>query len=377
MTFIDDVRITGFSKENCHAVRRQFGSRIQYLGMQDAPRKFRPPAQKNAGAWTGTVFKVGATLITKSVSQEKWERGRGIVEALARIVGSSADGRPLLDRKQLEKETGFMNHLAMTFETISPFLKGLYLTLNSWRNGRDEGDWKVTPKRWKALLFAKLANGKISEEELDAELERSDYGDAPSSVKACMGLREDLNSLSILFEPASAPEVSIRSKNVLTIVYGFGDASGTGLGATFTCGSGFNFRIGVWGADEDPQSSNWKEFTNIVESLEEEAELGDLADAEVFMFTDNSTVEACAAKGSSSSPKLLSLVVRLFALTSKVGVKVNVFHVAGFRMIAQGTDGVSRGYLGQGVMAGDTMTLHIPIHLPSLPRVHPSILCPS
>lgn len=32
-------------------------------------------------------------------------------------------------------------------------------------------------------------------------------------------------------------------------------------------------------------------------------------------------------------------------------------------MIAQGTDGVSRGYLGQGVMAGNTMTIHIPIHL--------------
>ena len=86
------------------------------------------------------------------------------------------------------------------------------------------------------------------------------------------------------------------------------------------------------------------------------------------MFTDNSTVEACAAKGSSSSPKLLGLVTRLLALTSKVGVKVNVFHVAGTRMIAQGTDGVSRGYLGQGVMAGDTMTLHIPVHLSAIER---------
>jgi hypothetical protein len=368
VTFIDEVRITGFSKENCHAVRRQFGSRIQYLGMQDAPRKFRPPSQKSAGAWTGTVFKVGSSLITKSVSQEKWERGRGIVEALLGIVNASEDGRPQLDRKQLEKETGFMNHLAMTFETISPFLKGLYLTLNSWRNGRDEGDWKVTPKRWKALLFAKLANGKISEEELDVELERVDCGEAPALVRACTGLREDLNSLSTLFGPSAVPEVSIRSKNVVTIVYGFGDASGSGLGATFTCGSGFNFRIGVWGAEEDPQSSNWKEFTNIVESLEEEAELGHLSNSEVFMFTDNSTVEACASKGSSSSPKLLDLVVRLFALTSKVGVKVNIFHVAGTRMIAQGTDGVSRGYLGQGVMAGDTMSVHIPIHLTAVER---------
>ena len=37
-------------------------------------------------------------------------------------------------------------------------------------------------------------------------------------------------------------------------------------------------------------------------------------------------------------------------------------------MIAQGTDGVSRGYLGQGVMAGDTMTVHIPVHLSAIER---------
>ena len=368
VTFIDDVRITGYSKENCHAVRRQFAGRIQYLGMQDAPRKFRPPSQMSAGAWTGTVFKVGASLITKSVSQEKWEKGKRIVEDLARTVNESQDGRPQLDRKQLEKETGFMNHLAMTFETICPFLKGFYLTLNSWRSGRDEGDWKVTPKRWRALLFARCANGRISEEELDAELDRSISGEAPITVMGSMSLKADLASLCVLFGPEAAPEVCIRSRKVVTIVYGFGDASGTGLGATFTCGSGFNFRIGVWGAEEDSESSNWKEFTNIVEALEEEAELGHLTNSEVFMFTDNSTVEGCAAKGSSSSPKLLGLVVRLFALTSKVGVKVNVFHVAGTRMIAQGTDGVSRGYLGQGVMAGDTMTVHIPVHLSAVER---------
>jgi hypothetical protein len=82
------------------------------------------------------------------------------------------------------------------------------------------------------------------------------------------------------------------------VVYGFGDASGTGLGSTFTCGLGFTYRIGVWGDDESDQSSNWKEFTNVVESLEEEAALGHLDHSEVFMFTDNSTVESCAVKGS-------------------------------------------------------------------------------
>jgi hypothetical protein len=95
-----------------------------------------------------------------------------------------------------------------------------------------------------------------------------------------------------------------------------------------------------------------------VESLEEEAATGNLDNSEVFMFTNNSTVY----KGSSSSPKLLSLIVRLRALGTKHGKKIHIFHIAGTRMIAQGTDEVSRGYLALGIMAGEAMCSFIPIH---------------
>jgi hypothetical protein len=81
------------------------------------------------------------------------------------------------------------------------------------------------------------------------------------------------------------------------------------------------------------------------------------------MFTDNSTtVQSCAYKGLSTSPKLLSLIVRLRALGTKHGIKIHIFHVAGTRIIAQGMDGVSRGYLALGIMAGKAMCSFIPIH---------------
>ena len=368
VTFVDDVRVTGYSKANCWDVYHQFTSRVQYLGMQNAPRKFRAPSQVEAGAWTGTIFKIGADHITKTVSQEKWDKGRQMIERHSKAISTSADSRPFLDRRQLEKETGFLNHLSMTFETMVPFLKGFYLTLNSWREGRDENDWKLSPKRWKVILFAKAANGGLSDREVDMALDRHDDVTAPQLVRASPSLRGDVEALWHMLGKTEVPHVSVRSRTVLTIVYGFGDASGSGLGATFTCGNGFNFRIGVWGAEEGPESSNWKEFTNIVESLEEEAETGNLADSEVYMFTDNSTVESCAARGSSSSPKLLSLVIRLHGLMTRSGVKIHVFHVAGTRMIAQGTDGVSRGYLGQGIMAGETMVAHIPVHVSAVER---------
>jgi hypothetical protein len=94
VTFVDDVRITGYFKENCHEVHRQFASRVQYLGMQDAPKTFRPPSQMNAGEWTGTIFKITPYIISKSMSQEKWYSGRTMIEALVGEFQESASVCP-------------------------------------------------------------------------------------------------------------------------------------------------------------------------------------------------------------------------------------------------------------------------------------------
>jgi hypothetical protein len=341
---------------------------MQYLGIQDAPRKFRPPSQDQAGAWTGTIFKVTQKVITKSVSQEKWEKGRKIVEDLSRTMSSHPDERPLLNRKDLERHTGFLNHLTMTYDDMTPFLKGFYLTLNSWRPKRDPDNWKMSDKSWMQCLVAQLEVGSISELEFQNEINVHDDKGSPIDVTASTRLAGDLRSLTELLSPTEVPEVNLRSKSIVSVIYGFGDASGSGLGSTFTCGSGFSFRIGVWGPDESEQSSNWREFTNIVESLEDEGRLGYLDMSEVIMYTDNSTVEACAVKGTSTSVKLLDLVVRLRGLTSRHGCRVHIFHVAGTRMIAQGTDGESRGFLGEGIMAGEMMKTFIPIHLSALER---------
>ena len=43
------------------------------------------------------------------------------------------------------------------------------------------------------------------------------------------------------------------------------------------------------------------------------------------------------------------------------GLHVNMVWIAGTRMIAHGTDGLSRGDLTSGVMAGDSFLSHIPL----------------
>jgi hypothetical protein len=107
ITFVDDARITGFSKENSHQVHRQFTSRIQWLGMQDAPRRFRPASQVQEGALTGTIFKITRDEISKSVSQEKWNKGKAMIDHLRKLCEADVDLRPMLNRKELERETGF------------------------------------------------------------------------------------------------------------------------------------------------------------------------------------------------------------------------------------------------------------------------------
>ena len=70
---------------------------------------------------------------------------------------------------------------------------------------------------------------------------------------------------------------------------------------------------------------------------------------------DDSVVEAAMHKGNSSSEKLFDLVARLRQAELQFSRKILVTHVACTRIIAQDTDGVSRGSLKEGVDVGGGM----------------------
>ena len=152
---------------------------------------------------------------------------------------------------------------------------------------------------------------------------------APKRVRAVPRFKLDLDAMTLFFTPDSPPEVTDRVARVLYVMYGFGDASGTGFGSSIQSATGLSYRIGVWCGDEGEETSNYREFTNVIEALEEEGETGRLVDCRVFFCTDNSTVEASMYKGSSSSEKLYALVVRFHCLQSKFGVLISVSHVSG------------------------------------------------
>lgn len=367
VTFVDDLRASGYSFENAWQVARQIASRFQYLGIQDAPRKRRPSSQK-PGAWAGALFRIHPDEITKSVTQEKWDKARQILAELLAKCFDSEDSRPELNHKDLERKVGFLIHLGMTFDSFIPFLKEIYLTLNSWRTKRDENGWKMSDKRWLQFLSSQLEDGNITEEEMRSS---ADDDKAPKTVKATPGFRKAMEALNVLSDSETAPEIRVRSKHILYAIYGVGDASGKGFGSAIGLPGtpNLSIRIGVWGTREaSDNSSNWREFTNVVEALEEEAAAGRLADTEVYFCTDNSTVESAIYSGTSSSAKLLDLVIRFKALQTKYSVNAIVLHVAGTRMIACGGDGVSRGNTNEGVMSGATLLSFIPLHLTAIER---------
>jgi hypothetical protein len=89
---------------------------------------------------------------------------------------------------------------------------------------------------------------------------------------------------------------------------------------------------------------------------------------EIFLFTDNSTAESAFWKGTSGSEKLFKLALRLKHLELDYDMILHVIHVSGKRMIAQGTDGLSRADSSGGVMSGSPMEDFVPLHLGPLQR---------
>ena len=152
-------------------------------------------------------------------------------------------------------------------------------------------------------------------------------------------------------------------------MYSFADALGTGLGSSVLSKQGLRLQIGVWGGDgDDEMSSNWKEFSNVVEALEIEGSEGNLDGALLFLNSDSSTVEQVMYKGNSKSPLLHELVIRAKRLEVKYKCKILVSHVPGKRMISQGTDGLSRGIVHHDVNSITNVIENIPFHMGAVER---------
>ena len=80
---------------------------------------------------------------------------------------------------------------------------------------------------------------------------------------------------------------------------------------------------------------------------------GGLTAAEIFIYTDNFVFESCYYKGySKTSPELSDVILRLYKAAREGGLTIHVIWIAGTRMKEIGVDGLSRGDMLDGIMAG-------------------------
>jgi hypothetical protein len=174
--FVDNLQASDYLMEHAWQVARQMASRLQYLGIQVAPRKRRPLSQ-SPGAWAGAVFSTKDSRVTKLVTQEKWTKAKLMVKELLEEANGSK--RHKFSYKQLEQIRGFLCHMAMTYETLTPFLKGIYLTLVCYLPQRDADGWKMSNRKWLDHIKALVKEGKLSTEEGNDAVEAEREVQAP------------------------------------------------------------------------------------------------------------------------------------------------------------------------------------------------------
>ena len=352
---VDDLRSGGNGWTEARAASRRIASLLNWLGIQEAARKRRDPRQ-DPGPWAGSVIKIGqdgSVLVT--VTQERWEKTRGIINWIAKEMEES----DVIEFKQLERYRGFLIYGTRTFPMMIPYLKGIHLTLDSWRPWRCEDGWKSTNSEIRAALESKDG---------DAWLNSTSLLKAPVKVKWVPRLKEDVAALNRLTSDPTPPCRLIRPVRRATVIYSFADASGSGFGSSLMTSDEILYMSGQWSEEIGSKSSNNRELANLVNALEKSLSENSLDHAEIFLFTDNCAAESVFFNGTSKSPELFNLVLRLQEIHMKHEVILHTIHIAGRRMIAQGTDGLSRGQFNEGVFAGEDFLSFVPLHLNAIER---------
>ena len=132
---------------------------LAFLGLQDAARKRRMLSQ-TPGAWAGATVSSDGMVVRKGVTKERWEKVKSKIRWIAGEIGLRDEFTPVsfgdmakasnedggtpegkLHFKTTKLCVGFLVYVPMTYTSMVPYLKGIYLSLNSWRQGRNIDGW--------------------------------------------------------------------------------------------------------------------------------------------------------------------------------------------------------------------------------------------
>ena len=102
------------------------------------------------------------------VTQEKWDKTKALIEEVISwfkdCPDKTADAQPMLDFKRLEQIRGYLCHISMTYDRVTPFLKDFYLTLCKHLPNRNEEGWKLNDQAYHSYLHELLDRDDIGED---------------------------------------------------------------------------------------------------------------------------------------------------------------------------------------------------------------------
>jgi len=179
-----------------------------------------------------------------------------------------------------------------------------------------------------------------------------------------------------------------------TLVAHFGDGSGAGTGGTSQVVGDdptlplqpLEMWMGRWDHHIHHFSSNWRELKTLELTLRREVARKDRRsrDTTLFCFADNLVTHHITNGGAARNPDLQATICNIKALEQQLGCILEVVHIPGASIIAQGSDDLSRGVwmsphrshesapvlipnLFTGVHLGAHWLEHLRLHIPGFP----------
>jgi hypothetical protein len=242
-----------------------------------------------------------------------------------------------LFHKELLLDHGFLVYMTWTYPAMVPYLKGYHLMIEMWQGGQDADGWKLKEGDDLSIVSLQLvssldvsragAHGMdlnlgalysllLGTDENEATINhqlgvklgnKHLYAPQDRFTKLVPRLKGNIKALQQLTKFVLPPLWVLRPAQVVHVYYGFGDASVKQFGVTLLMSynyriklgpssqdaRGIQFRVELWSAAEETESSNYKELRNLVDTVLEVAKARRMRDCEFFLFTDNLTTEGC------------------------------------------------------------------------------------
>ena len=265
---VDDGRPTGHCKDLTWRAARAYGSGCSRRGIQDASRKRTLPTE-SPGPWAGTVTCTEGGSLVGMVSQEKWDKTKGLLKELTDMLTKG----PLPLQCMLEIR-GFLMYVVRTYPWLNPYMKGMHLTIDSWRAGRAEDGFKMTAKELQVFESSKWANVGLPCRRADEE----EDGGTPTTrvpeeerapvmvvVEPVPRYLRDLECLVKLTDTSEPPHQLYRARQQ-SAFFVVGDASGKGKGnAAVIEQYGVDYESGAWNLEWREKSTNCREAENLTD----------------------------------------------------------------------------------------------------------------